>query len=288
MRIAANGIELEYEIFGPAGGVPLLLIMGFSVQLTHWPDALLRKLVAKGFRVIVFDNRDIGLSTNFDAAGAPDFAAIFAGQAKPAYTLNDMADDAAGLLDALKIGQAHVVGMSMGGIIAQIMAARHADHVLSLTAIMTTTNAPGLPPPVPEAIQAMARPAAGTIDAFVEWSIRMWSAIGSPGNDYTTPAERERFRRIAERSIYLDGLSRQIAAIAVTGDIRGILADVRAPTVVIHGQADPLVNIAAGRDIAEHIKGARFVTIPGMGHDFPPFALDRMADEIKAVSASAH
>jgi pimeloyl-ACP methyl ester carboxylesterase len=287
MRAKANGLELEYEITGDPNGKPLVLIMGWSAQLVHWPLEFRQKLAAKGFRVIAFDNRDVGLSTKLDSAGAPDIMGIYTGQAKAAYTLLDMVEDCVGLLDALNIKKAHVAGMSMGGMIAQLVAAQHPDRVLSLSAIMTTTGSPELPPPAPEVAQAMAVPMEGGVDAAAEWGVRLWSAIGSPEHDYTTPAERARLRGIAERSTHPIGIVRQMAAIAAMGDFRRFLKNIVAPTVVLHGAEDRLVAVAGGRDVAANIKGADLVIIPRMGHDIPDFAYDTLAENIAKVAAKA-
>jgi pimeloyl-ACP methyl ester carboxylesterase len=263
--------------------------MGLGAQLTLWPEDLCHKLVAKGFYVIRYDNRDVGLSTKLDAAGVPDMPSIFAGKAKPPYTLDDMAADAAALLDALGVEKAHIVGASMGGMIAQLVAANHPEKTLSLTSIMSTTGNPAVPPATPEAMQALTTrlPADTPMDALVDHAVKTYGVIGSPIYSYDTPVERARIRAGLERSIYPAGFARQMAAIVANGDRREKLKGVTAPTVVIHGAADPLVNVAGGKDTAASIKGAELIVIPDMGHDLPPFTLDQVVDAIVTVAGKA-
>jgi len=286
MKIQANGVELEYETFGKAGDPALLLIMGLGAQLTLWPDDLCHKLVAKGFSVIRYDNRDVGLSTKLDAAGVPDMPSIFAGTATPAYTLDDMAADAAALLDALGVEKAHIVGASMGGMIAQLVAANNPEKTLSLTSIMSTTGNPAVPPATAEAMQVLTTrlPADTPMDALVDHGVKTQSVIGSPVYSYDTPVERARIRAGLERSIYPPGFARQMAAIVANGDRREKLKGVTAPTVVIHGSADPLVNVEGGKDTAASIPGAELIIIPDMGHDLPPFTLDQVVAAIVKVA----
>jgi pimeloyl-ACP methyl ester carboxylesterase len=289
MKAQANGVELEYETFGKSGDPAILLIMGLGAQLTLWPEALCEKLADKGFFVIRYDNRDVGLSTKFDAAGAPDMAQIFGGTAKPHYTLDDMAADAAGLLDALGIAKAHIVGASMGGMIAQLVAANHPERTLSLTSIMSTTGNPAVPPATPEAMQALTArlPADASIEAMIDNSVKTLTVIGSPAHDYGAPEERARLKRSIERSLYPPGFARQMAAIIANGDRREKLKGVTAPTTVIHGEVDPLVPLDGGKDTAASIEGAELVVIPGMGHDLPPFVLDQVANAIATTAARA-
>jgi pimeloyl-ACP methyl ester carboxylesterase len=263
--------------------------MGLGAQLTLWPDALCEKLTAKGFRVIRYDNRDVGLSTKFDAAGPPDMAQIFAGAAKPAYTLDDMAADAVGLLDALKIDTAHIVGASMGGMIAQLIAANHPEKTLSLTSIMSTTGNPAVPPATPEAMAALTTrlPPDSPMEAMIDNAVKTLTVIGSPAHDYDTTEERDRVRRSLHRSIYPAGFARQMAAIVANGDRREKLKGVTAPTVVIHGEVDPLVNLEGGKDTAASIEGAELIVVPGMGHDLPPFVLDQVTAEVARVASRA-
>ena len=289
-QVTANGIRIEYERFGPASAPPVLLIMGLGAQLTLWPVELCEALVARGFHVIRYDNRDVGLSSKFDEAGVPElpavFAAVMSGQdPQVPYKLADMAADAVGLLDALGIGGAHIVGASMGGMIAQLVAATYPDRTLSLTSIMSTTGNPALPPATAEAMGALlSRPQGGDIDALVDFGVKTARVIGSPAYPAEEQALRARVRRDVERSFYPAGFARQMAAIYADGDRRARLANVSAPTAVIHGTADPLVPVPGGRDTAASIPGAELIEIEGMGHDLPPPLVERIADAIAGVA----
>lgn len=285
-RMEANGVELEYEDYGAPDAPPLLLVMGLGAQLTLWPIELVEALVERGFRVIRYDNRDIGLSHKMEGAKAPGMVPHILMRRiglKPRvpYTLADMAADGVGLLEALGIAKAHIVGASMGGMIAQHIAFSHADRVLSLTSIMSTTGNPRLPPAQKEALNVLTkRPQSMDEAVLVEHGVRIGRTIGSPGY----PADETRLRanvtRDFRRSFYPAGMPRQLAAIIADGDRRTRLAKVKAPTLVIHGEADPLVPVEGGRDTAAHIPGARLLTIPGMGHDLPLALVDTIADAI--------
>jgi pimeloyl-ACP methyl ester carboxylesterase len=294
--IRANGIDLEYEIHGPANGAPMLLIMGLGAQLTMWPLPFVEALARRGYRVIRFDNRDCGLSTKCDAAGTPNLytlvlARIFGMRPRVPYTLADMALDATGLLDALGIDRAHVVGASMGGMIAQHLAARHPDRVLSLASIMSTTGNPALPRPSREALRVLlTRPRSNDIEAVVAHGIRAAKAVGSPRYPVDDAALASRVRALVSRMHHPPGISRQLAAIIADGDRRAMLKTITAPTVVIHGVADPLVPVAGGRDTAANIPGARLIEIDGMGHNMPlPLVPDiaNAVDQIAAERAAA-
>lgn len=292
-QATANGITLEYESFGPDDAEPVLLIMGLGAQLTLWPFELCEGLVARGFRVIRYDNRDVGLSTKFHAAGVPHLpaviGAIMSGQdPQVPYKLEDMAADAVGLLDALDIARAHVVGASMGGMIAQLVAADYPSRTLSLTSIMSSTGNPSLPPATPEAIGVlMSRPQGADLDALIDFGVRAARVIGSPNYPAEETVLRARVRRDVERSNYPAGFARQMAAIYASGDRRAKLAQIIAPTVVVHGSADPLVPIDGGRDTAANIGGAELVEIDGMGHDLPLALVGRIADAVTAVAQRA-
>jgi len=285
-QATANGISITYEDKGPKDAPAILLVMGLGGQLTLWPDEFVDALVAHGFRVIRYDNRDVGLSTRFDAAGVPNLKWMFVKAAlklpvRSAYTLADMAADGMALLDHLGIERAHVVGASMGGMIAQHIAARYPGRVLSLTSIMSTTGNPRLPRAQKEAMRVLAnRPMSGDTEAMIAYSVNAARVIGSP--DY--PAEEERLQRRVrndhERGWYPQGVARQMAAIVADGDRRAMLKSIKAPTLVIHGEADPLVPLAGGRDTAENIPGARLLTIPGMGHDLPLALVDTLSGAI--------
>ncbi|MEQ4717686.1 alpha/beta hydrolase [Nonomuraea sp. B19D2] len=261
-RVAANGIEIAYESFGLHEGRPLLLIMGLGAQLIHWDEGLCELLAEQGHHVVRFDNRDAGLSTHFHDEGAPTFGA------PSPYLLDDLADDAAGLMEALGWPAAHVVGASMGGMIAQALAIRHPDRVLTLTSIMSTPG-PSVAPPTETALAALlARPPADR-ETVLAQAVQTWSIIGSPGYEL----DRERIREVAglafDRCFDPDGTARQLAAIMASGDRTALLAGVQVPTLVLHGEADQLIPVAAGHATAAAVPGARLVTYPGMGHDLP-------------------
>ena len=288
--ITANGISLEYDRFGSDEDEPVLLIMGLGAQMTLWPIEFCEALVERGFHVIRYDNRDIGLSTKFDSAGVPDIAALmmasFMGkQPQAAYNLDDMAADAVGLLDALNIPRAHIVGASMGGMIAQLVAATYPDRTLSLTSIMSTTGNPAVPPARPEIMGVLTNRPAGNdpaeITAFMANAARM---IGSPAYPADEARLRARVRADFERSYSPAGYLRQMAAIIASGDRRPKLAAITAPTLVIHGDADPLVPVEGGRDTADTISGATLKIIAGMGHDLPLQLVNEIADAIRAVA----
>lgn len=287
-QIEANGLMLEYEDYGDPAAPPLLLVMGLGAQLTLWPIELVEALVERGFRVIRYDNRDIGLSHKMEGTKAPGMVRHilmkrFGLNPRVPYTLADMAADGVGLLDALDIDRAHVVGASMGGMIAQHIAFSHPERVLSLTSIMSTTGHAKLPPARKEAISVLTkRPQSLEETVLVDHGVRIIRTIGSPGY----PADEERLRanvtRDFRRSFYPAGMPRQLAAIIADGDRRQRLAGVRAPTLVIHGEGDPLVPLAGGEDTAAHIPGAALKTIPGMGHDLPLALVDEIAEAIAA------
>ncbi|MFZ5725192.1 MAG: alpha/beta fold hydrolase [Pseudomonadota bacterium] len=285
-QAAVNGIDITYEDKGPKDAPAILMVMGLGGQLTLWPDEFVAALNDRGFRTIRYDNRDVGLSTRFDAAGVPNLKWMFVKAAiglpvRPAYTLADMAADGIGLLDHLGIGRAHVVGVSMGGMIAQHIAARHPDRLLSLTSIMSTTGNRRLPRARKEAMQALAnRPMSGDREALIAYSVNAARVIGSPGYPPDEERLQRRVRTDFERGWYPPGFARQMAAIVADGDRRPMLRTIKAPTLVIHGEDDPLVPLAGGRDTANNIAGARLMAVPGMGHDLPLALVDTLADAI--------
>lgn len=285
-QVSANGIALEYEDYGDKSAPPLLLVMGLGAQLTLWPIELVEALVSRGFRVIRYDNRDIGLSHKMEGARAPGMVRHilmkrFGLNPRVPYTLADMAKDGVGLLDALGIGKAHVVGASMGGMIAQHIAFTHPERVLSLTSIMSTTGNPKLPPAQKQALDVLTRrPASMAETVLIEHGVKIGRTIGSPGYPTDEARLRANVTRDFRRSFYPAGMPRQLAAIIADGCRRQRLAGVRAPTLVIHGEGDPLVPVEGGRDTAAHIPGARLKTIPGMGHDLPLALVDEIADAI--------
>lgn len=282
----ANGITIAYEDHGPADAPPILLVMGLGGQLTLWPIELVEALVARGFRVIRYDNRDVGLSHKHEVGGVPNIRwmlvkSLLRLPVRAPYALADMAADGVGLLDALGIDKAHIVGASMGGMIAQHIAARHGHRAHTMTSIMSTTGNRRLPRAKPEAMKMLLqRPQTTDPEELVAFSVRAARAIGSPGY----PAAQERLeaqvRANHARSWYPQGFVRQMAAIVADGDRRAMLRSVSVPTLVVHGEDDPLVPVAGAHDTAAHITGAKLHLIPGMGHDLPVELVEEMADVI--------
>lgn len=284
-----TGIEIFYEDHGDPAHETILLVMGLGAQLTLWPDELVEALVGEGFRVIRYDNRDIGLSQKFDGARAPSVPVQLLRKkigfpARVPYTLTDMAHDGIGVLDALGIEKAHVVGASMGGMIVQLMAVHHPDRLMTMTSIMSTTGNGKLPQAEKNAIGALTAPLKSLDEeSLVAHGLNVVRNIGSPDSPefpFDVEAQRERVLKNIRRSVYPAGLPRQLAAIIDDGCRRSRLAQVRTPTLVLHGEADPLVKLEAGEDTARHISGARLVTIPGWGHDIPLGLIPRVAGEI--------
>ena len=292
-KVTANGIDIHYEEHGDPSHPAMLLIMGFGAQLTLWPEELVEELAGRGFRVIRYDNRDIGLSHKFHGVKAPGLikmtllSKIGLTPSVP-YTLADMAADGIGLLDALEIDRAHIVGASMGGMIAQHFAARHADKCLSLTSIFSTTGNPKLPPARPEALKALVtRPKSTEEEVLVEHGIMLARTIGSPAYPADEERRRERTRTAVRRSFYPEGPTRHLSAIVADGDRRSMLKDVSVPTLVLHGEDDPLVPVEGGRDTAASIPGAKIKTIPGWGHDLPLELVDEVAEAIASHAKAA-
>ena len=283
----ANGIELCWDSFGEAQAPPLLLIMGLAAQMIAWDDEFCGQLAARGYRVIRFDNRDIGLSTRFDAAGLPDVAAAFmaAMQGQPVsapYRLEDMADDAVGLLDALGIGSAHVVGASMGGAIGQTLAIHHPSRLRSLTSIMATTGAPGLPPPTPQALQVLFKPTPLDQAGYFESYVQTWKVLRAGSFPLDEARDLARAGQNFARGLNPAGVARQLAAILASGSRKQALAGVTVPTLVLHGDVDPLVPLACGIDTAESVPGAKLQVIAGMGHALPISMWPQIIDAIAA------
>jgi pimeloyl-ACP methyl ester carboxylesterase len=280
-----NGIEICYDTFGDPSAPPMLLVMGLGGQMISWEEEFCEALAARGYWVVRYDNRDIGLSTRFDAAGVPDLMAMMQtmmqGQDIEApYTLRDMADDAVGLLDALEIKSAHIVGVSMGGMIVQTMAIHHPDRVRTMTSIMSMTGDPDLPNPDPEVISLLVRPAPADRESYIASSVETWKALGSPGFPFDEDLIRKRAGRAYDRGLCPEGTMRQLAAILASGSRKEALASVSVPTLVIHGDADPLVPVAGGIDTAEAIPGAELMIIEGMGHEIPVPVAPRVIDAI--------
>lgn len=287
-NLKANGITIEYDEFGPEDAGPMLLISGLGVQMIRWRGTFCQALAYKGFRVIRFDNRDAGLSTHFDAAPAPDFAAIAGAigrgeRPNVPYTLHDMADDAVNLLDGLNIGRAHLVGRSMGGMIAQLVASKFPERTLSLSVIMSSTGNPGLPTAPPEAMDMLTRAAPDpSLDeaGFLDHCVATARFFASPAYPFDEVAHRALALAELRRAYHPTGFARQIAAIAATGDLRPWLKRIQVPTLVVHGTDDKLVPERSGRDIADNIMDAELMLLPGMGHDLPSELYDRLADAI--------
>lgn len=288
-----NGISIEYEVHGTDDGEPLLLIMGLGAQMTRWPPGLYEKLVARGFRVIRFDNRDVGLSEKFSGVPTVESVVIARMQGqKPdiPYTLDDMAADAIGVLDFLGIERAHIAGASMGGMIGQLVAADYPERVLSFTAVFTSTGNPSLPPAKPEAMAVLTTRAGDPstdIEAYLDQMIINARTIGSPGYPFDEKIVRERLRADVLRAYEPAGVARQIAAVVASGDRRTKAATIKAPVVVVHGDSDPLVSVEGGKDLAATIPDAELRIIPGMGHDLPPALYDLIADAISRAAERA-
>ena len=289
-RAQANGIELEYDTFGDPGRPAMLLIMGLGVQMLGWDERFCNMLAERGYHVIRFDNRDIGLSSKIEGGPVPNPLELMAGNHSSAsYTLDDMAGDAAGLLESLGIEAAHVVGASMGGMIGQVMACRHPERVRSLTSIMSSTGSRETGQPKPEVLAALITPVPGDRAGYVDATTNMFKLIGSPAY----PPDEQELRALIgasyDRSHYPAGFLRQLAAIAASGDRSEAICAIGVPTLVIHGEDDPLITFSGGEATAAAIPGSKLVKIPGMGHDLPPALWPRFVDEIveNAERASA-
>ena len=284
MQIRANNIQISVEDSAPnAPNLPVvLLIMGLGMQLIAWPPGFVRGLVNAGFRVIRFDNRDIGLSQKFETLGSPNL--LWQGlkyklglPIKPPYSLHDMALDALGVLDALGIAKAHIVGVSMGGMVAQRVALHAPGRAISLTSIMSSSGARGLPAATPAvARQMLSRPTGKGKQAAIDHSVKLFQAIGSPGFPMDEAVLRERVTTSYDRSFNPAGLARQMVAIVADSARAAELSKVGVPTLVLHGKADPLVPFACGQDTAQRIPDARLVGIDNMGHDLPPGVVDQL------------
>lgn len=284
-RVKAGIVELEYDEFGDPDAPALILVMGLGAQLIDWPEEFCRRLADRGFRVIRYDNRDSGLSTALDDLPVPDLGSVVAGLASPPYTLSDLAGDTVGLLDELGIQRAHVVGASMGGMIVQTLAIEHPERLLSVTSIMSTTGNPGVGQASPEAITALTTsPPADRAEA-IEYVVRLLRLIGSA--EVSDAELRSRATAGIDRARQPAGVARQMAAIVAAPDRTEALGGVRTPTVVVHGEADLLLDVSGGRATAEAIPGAELVTVPAMGHDLPPSAWATIIDAIARTADRA-
>lgn len=284
----ANGIEMVYEAFGDPADPTVLLIMGLGVQMLGWDAQFCELLAGRGFHAVRFDNRDVGRSTKIEGGPRPDLMAAAMGDASSAsYTLDEMADDCAALLEHIDVEGAHVVGASQGGMIAQTLAIRHPGRVLSLASIMSTTGDPAVGQPHPEALPALlARPPAD-LQEYAEFVVGAFRIIGSPGFEADEEKLRERARASFERGYYPDGTARQLLAILASGDRTEALRRLDMPTVVIHGTDDVLIDVSGGEATAAAIPGARLELIPGMGHDLPRQLWPRFVDLIAENAARA-
>jgi pimeloyl-ACP methyl ester carboxylesterase len=292
-KAKANNIEIEYDTFGDPSSEPLLLVMGLGGQMIAWEEELCMKFVNKGFFVIRYDNRDVGLSTKFEEYGDPDIMKIFIATQKgetitPPYTLEDMADDAAGLLDALNIEKAHICGASMGGMIVQLITLRHPNRVLSLTSIMSTTGNPNLPQAKPEAMQVLLKPMPTEREAIIEESVKRGRIIYGSGFPYPEDKARENAAKFYDRAFYPQGRRRQLVAIATTENRVPKLSSIKVPTLVVHGGDDPLVLVEGGKETAESIPGSELIIIEGMGHSLPIETWPQVVDAIAKNAEKAN
>lgn len=292
-RTKANGIEIEYETFGNRKDPALLLIMGLGAQLTLWPESLCEGLAGQGLFVVRYDNRDVGLSTDFDQWGLPNLmdamARLMKGQKVDApYLLSDMAADATGLLDALGIDRAHMVGGSMGGMIAQVIAATHPTRTRSLVSIMSTSGRYGLPAGKPEAVAMLSAQPEGTArEQLIAHGMKLRTVISGPGYPTDPATMRALVERNIDRRYYPPGAARQYLAIMASGPRVDLLKTVRVPTLVLHGEDDPLLPVECGRDVAALVPGAKIETFPGWGHDVPEQMVPKLVSSISGFCKAA-
>jgi pimeloyl-ACP methyl ester carboxylesterase len=284
----ANGIEIVYEEFGDPAAPTMLLVMGLGVQMLGWDERFCRMLAERGFRVVRFDNRDVGRSAKIEGGPRANVMAAAAGDTSSAsYTLDEMADDCAGLLDQLGAERAHLVGASQGGMIAQNVAIRSPERVLSLTSIMSSTGDRTVGQPHQEAIPTLlGRPPANR-EAFADWAVATWRVIGSPGFEADEEALRARGRATYDRGVYPEGTARQLVAVLASGDRTEALRTLDVPALVIHGTDDILIDVSGGKATAAAIPGAELVLIDGMGHDLPPPLWPQLVDLIVANTRRA-
>ncbi|HQS17373.1 alpha/beta fold hydrolase [Reyranella sp.] len=292
-RAKANGIEIEYETFGSRQDPALLLIMGLGAQLTLWPESLCEGLAGQGFFVVRYDNRDVGLSTDFDEAGLPNLmdamARLMKGETVDApYLLSDMAADAIGLLDALDIDRAHMVGGSMGGMIAQVIAATYPQRTRSLVSIMSTSGRYGLPAGKPEAVAMLSAQPEGTErEQLIAHGMKLRTVISGPGYRTDPTAMRALVERNIDRRYYPPGAARQYLAIMASGPRVDLLKTVKVPTLVLHGEDDPLLPVECGRDVAALVPGAKIETFPGWGHDVPEQMVPKLVASVSTFCKAA-
>jgi pimeloyl-ACP methyl ester carboxylesterase len=290
-KAQANGIELEYDTTGDPGAPPLLLVMGLGAQMIAWDDGFCERLAGQGFWVIRFDNRDTGLSTKVEAAGfnvpAAIGAALSGGTVDAPYLLADMADDAFALLDHLGVERAHVVGASMGGMIAQTMAIAHPERVATLTSIMSTTGSQDVGNATPEALALIMTSPPSSRDDYLANAVSSSRLLHGGVLPFDEQRAADRAAASYDRCFYPAGVGRQLVAILASGDRTPSLAGCRVPTLVVHGDADPLVNHSGGVATAEAVPGAQLLTVEGMGHDLPVEKWDEIVDAIVGHTAKA-
>ena len=285
----ANGIELAYEEFGDRADPTVLLIMGLGVQMLGWNQEFCELLAGRGFRVVRFDNRDVGRSTKIEGGRRPDLMAAAMGDASSAsYTLDEMADDCAGLLDHLGVEAAHLVGASQGGMIAQTLAITHPERVLSLVSIMSSTGDRAVGQPHPEALPTLLNRAPADREGYAESAVQVFRVIGSPGFEAAEDGLRELARASFDRGYHPEGTARQLLAVLASGDRTEALGGLDVPTVVIHGTDDPLIDVSGGKATTAAIPGARLELIEGMGHDLPRELWPRFVNLIIENAARAH
>ena len=283
-RARVGDLDLAYETFGNAGDPPVVLVMGLATQMIGWPDDFCAGLAARGHFVVRFDNRDIGLSTHLDSAGAADVLAVLGGDTSSVpYALADLADDTVGLLDALGLGAVHVVGASMGGMIAQLVALRHPGRVRSLTSIMSTTGDPTVGGPSEAALAVLLAPPATDREGALQRVVDTYRVIGSPGFEFDESSVRDRAGLSFDRAYDPAGVARQLGAVLTTPDRTHDLKAVSAPTLVIHGSEDALVNVSGGRATAAAVPGAELLVVDGMGHDLPREVWPEITDRVCAL-----
>jgi pimeloyl-ACP methyl ester carboxylesterase len=282
-----RGLIIEYEEAGDPNAPALLLINGLGQQLVGWDDDFFARLADLGFRVIRFDNRDVGLTTKLTAAGLPDMSGIMSGDAAPAYALDDMAADAAGLLEFLGIRSAHVIGVSMGGMIAQLLAINHPDRVLTLTSIMSDTGGRQEPSPTPEVLGIMLTPPPERREERIEFALRVRRALAGSAYPFDEDRERERARVVVDRSFSPDGTARQYAAILAARNREEELGRLSIPVLVIHGDEDPLIRPEHGRRTAAAVPGSELIMLPGVGHEIPTAVWEQVIGSIATHTARA-
>jgi len=289
-RHAVNGIEIEIETRGPEDAPAFLLIRGLSTQLIQWPEAFLDCFVDAGYRAVIFDNRDVGLSTKFEEAGTPDIAQLLSGEAQPAYSVADMARDAVGVLDALGIEKARAAGMSLGGMIAQHLAISHGDRFHSVTSVMSTSGAPGLPSGTPEAMAVLSESPSDPTDreCVISHSMKGQKVIGSPGYPPTPDELRQYCEGAYDRCYCPSGTARQMAAVLSDSDRAERLREITIPFQVLHGREDPLIPLACGEDTAKRVPGAPLVVIDGMGHDVTVASSPVVSEALISFAKSVH